>query len=222
MNLLRKTGNLCTRIPAIIWVAILTPIIGIAGSEIQRWIDTSAYPTINKERIKSLEGTWSGYGIQQIQDEQSAIRLRDRGTKIGTANTQEIKTLTKDYDTCTFQTTKPSSAATVWFPAHLTLKIQRTSFWSTKSLQGTLTLSPVLEKTSHPDTTYTVAGRLEQNGDYIRLDYSITDPGKKDFGTLLLQDSGDSALCGQFLSYGPISRGIVNGKYIFTSHKQDH
>jgi hypothetical protein len=71
---------------------------------------------------------------------------------------------------------------------------------------------------SHKTNTYKVTGRLEQSGDYIRLDYTNTDGGKKDFGTLLLENTSDGNLCGQFLTYRPISRGIVNGKYIFTDN----
>ena len=52
---------------------------------------------------------------------------------------------------------------------------------------------------SHKTNTYKVTGRLEQSGDYIRLDYTNTDGGKKDFGTLLLENTSDGNLCGQFL-----------------------
>lgn len=214
---IRRAGNLCIRIPATIWAIALTPLVAITGSEIQKWLDASAYPEINKERIKALEGTWEGYGLQQIQDEESSRRLKDRDIKVSNTSSKMFQSLIKAYNDCTFKGTKPIAAPIIWYPAHLTLRVARTSFFSRKSLQGTLTLTPVRDNTSHESSTYNIIGRLEQNGDYIRLDYTIADPSKKDFGTLLLENNGDGMLCGQFLSYGPVSRSIVEGKYIFTN-----
>ena len=214
MNFLARIGNMFSRIPTPIWVVVLTPLIGIAGSEIQKAIDTSLYPEINKERVKTLEGEWEGFGIQAITDDDSKQRLKDQKVKINDAT--YLKKLFKLYGDCTFKKPKEGTADTLWYPAHLTLQVVRTSFFSRKSLQGILEITPMMETTSHKTNTYKVTGRLEQSGDYIRLDYTNTDASKKDFGTLLLENTSDGKLCGQFLSYGPVSRGIVNGKYIFT------
>lgn len=73
-----------------------------------------------------------------------------------------------------------------------------------------------MENLSHITNTHKVTARLEQSGDYIRLDCTSTDAGKKDFGTLLLETTNDGKPCGQLLSYCPISRGIVNGNEIFS------
>jgi len=193
---------------------LLTPLIGIAGSEIQKSLDTSTYPEIKKERIKTLEGKWEGYGIQAITDDDSKRRLKDQNVKVDDPMT--LRDLLQLYENCTFNKSKESAADTLWYPAHLTLQVVRTSFFSRKSLQGILEITPMMETPSHNTNTYEVIGRLEQSGDYIILDYTNTDAAKKDFGTLLLENTSDGKLCGQFLSYGPISRGIVNGRYIFT------
>lgn len=216
MNVLRKAGDLCSRVPATIWAVPLTALIGFSGSEMQKWRDASSYPEISKERIKALEGTWEGYGIQQIQDRESSLRLKARDIRIGNTTDPEFNSLMKIYNDCTFKAANTHASDAMWYPAHLTLRVGRTSFFSRKTLQGELILTPVLAKNSHTSLTYTVSGRLEQHGDYIRLDYAIADPSKKDFGTLLLENNGDGKLCGQFLSYGPISRSIVSGRYIFT------
>lgn len=205
-----------SKVPTPIWVVVLTPLIGIAGSEIQKSLDTSTYPEINKERIKTLEGKWEGYGIQTITDDDSRKRLDEQQVKVIDAMNPDLKSLLDSYNNCTFKESKESAAPTVWYPAHLTLQVVRTSFFSRKSLQGILEITPMMKTTSHNTNTYEVIGRLEQSGDYIRLDYTNTDASKKDFGTLLLENTSDGKLCGQFLSYGPVSRGIVNGKYIFT------
>lgn len=204
------------RIPTPIWVVVLGPLIAIAGSEIQKALDTSIYPEINKERIKTLEGEWEGFGIQVITDDDSKRRLKEQKVKIVEVMNKDLKDLLVLYNDCTFKASKGDALPTVWYPAHLALRVVRTSFFSRKSLQGILEITPTMENTSHKTNTYKVTGRLEQSGDYIRLDYTNTDGGKKDFGTLLLENTSDGKLCGQFLSYGPISRGIVNGKYIFT------
>lgn len=204
------------RIPTPIWVVVLGPLIAIGGSEIQKALDTSIYPEINKERIKTLEGEWEGFGIQAITDDDSKRRLKEQKVKIVEVMNKDLKDLLVLYNDCTFKASKGDALPTVWYPAHLALRVVRTSFFSRKSLQGILEITPTMENTSHKTNTYKVTGRLEQSGDYIRLDYTNTDGGKKDFGTLLLENTSDGKLCGQFLSYGPISRGIVNGKYIFT------
>jgi hypothetical protein len=49
MNLLARIGNMFSKIPTPIWVVVLGPLIAIAGSEIQKALDTSLYPEINKE-----------------------------------------------------------------------------------------------------------------------------------------------------------------------------
>lgn len=215
MKLLVCIGNMFSKIPTPIWVVVLSPVIAIAGSEIQKALDTSLYPEINKERIKTLEGVWEGFGIQAITDDDSRRRLDDQKVKVVEAMNPDLKRLIAKYNDCTFKVSKGDAVPTVWYPAHLSLQVVRTSFFSKKSLQGTLEITPMMEDTSHKSNTYKVTGRLEQSGDYIRLDYTNTDGGKKDFGTLLLENTSDGKLCGQFLSYGPISRGIVNGKYIF-------
>jgi|LakMenE18May11ns_1017448.scaffolds.fasta_scaffold9704047_2 hypothetical protein len=219
MNLPARIGNIVSRIPTPIWVAVLGPLIAIAGSEIQKALDTSIYPEINKERIKALEGKWEGFGLQLIDNDDSKKRLRKQEVIVANTTDDGPKSLLTLYDECTFKaSTKESSVPIVWYPAHLSLQVVRSSFFSRKSLQGVLEITPVMEtKTlSHKSNIYKITGRLEQSGDYIRLDYTNTDAGKKDFGTLLLENTSDGKLCGQFLSYGPISRGIVNGKYIFS------
>ena len=206
-----------SRIPTSIWVVVLGPLIAIAGSEIQKAVDTSIYPEINKERIKALEGKWEGFGIQFIADDDSKRRLEKREVIVAKATEEDPKSLLTLYNECTFKASMGESAAPlVWYPAHLTLQVVRSSFFSRKSLQGVLEITPVMENLSHITNTYKGTGRLEQSGDYIRLDYTNTDSRKKDFGTLLLENTSDGKLCGQFLSYGPISRGIVNGNYIFS------
>jgi hypothetical protein len=210
MNLLARIGNMFSKIPTPIWVVVLGPLIAIAGSEIQKALDTSLYPEINKERIKTLEGEWEGFGIQAITDDDSKRRLKEQEVKVVEVMNPELKGLLKSYNDCTFKTSKVDTVPTVWYPAHLSLQVARTSFFSKKSLQGILEITPTMKDTSHKTNTYKVTGRLEQSGDYIRLDYTNTDGGKKDFGTLLLENTSDGKLCGQFLSYGPVSRGIVN------------
>lgn len=204
------------KIPTSIWVVVITPIVAISGGEIQRVISTSAYPEINIERIRALEGTWEGYGIQPVTDKDSIRRLKDKGVQIGDHTNAKIKKLLALYNDCAFKEIRDANDSTIWFSAHLTLEVVRTSFLSRKSLRGTLEITPTTAKLSHLSNIYSVSGRLEQGGDYIRLDYVNTDGGKKDFGTLLLENTGDSKLCGQFMSYGPVSNSIVNGKYIFT------
>ena len=216
MNFLARIGNMFSRIPTSIWVVMLGPLIAIAGSEIQKALDTSIYPEINKERIKTLEGKWEGFGIQAITDDDSKRRLKEQKVKVVEDMNSDLEGLLKSYNDCTFKMSKVDAVPSVWYPAHLSLQVVRTSFFSRKSLQGILEITPMMEIASHKTNTYKVTGRLEQSGDYIRLDYTNTDGGKKDFGTLLLENTSDGKLCGQFLSYGPISRGIVNGKYIFT------
>jgi hypothetical protein len=217
MNFLARIGNMFSKIPTPIWVVVMGPLVAIAGSEIQKGLDTSIYPEINKERIKKLEGKWEGFGIQAITDNDSKRRLEEQKVIVVKAIDEDLKKLLVSYDDCTFKISKRDGAVpTVWYPAHLTLQVVRTSFFSRKSLQGILEITPKMKDISHETNTYKVTGRLEQSGDYIRLDYTNTDGGKKDFGTLLLENTSDGKLCGQFLSYGPISRGIVNGKYIFT------
>jgi hypothetical protein len=206
-----------SRIPTSIWVVVLGPLIAIAGSEIQKAVDTSIYPEINKERIKTLEGKWEGFGIQPIADDDSKRRLEEQEVVVAKTIDANLGKLLKSYNDCTFKASMRDSAVPlVWYPAHLSLQVVRTSFFSRKSLQGILEITPVRKDHSHKTNTYKVTGRLEQSGDYIRLDYTNTDGGKKDFGTLLLENTSDGKLCGQFLSYGPISRGIVNGHYIFS------
>ena len=216
MNFLARIGNMFSRIPTPIWVVVLGPLIAIAGSEIQKALDTSIFPEINKERIKALEGKWEGFGIQAITDGNSRRRLNDQKVKVIDGINLDLKRLLDLYDDCTFKKSKIDASPTVWYPAHLALQVVRTSFFSRKSLQGTLEITPAMKDNSHKTNIYKVTGRLEQGGDYIRLDYTNTDGGKEDFGTLLLENTSDGKLCGHFLSYGPISRGIVNGKYIFT------
>jgi|GEM_PF-5920405 hypothetical protein len=216
MNFLARIGNMFSRIPTSIWVVVLGPLIAIAGSEIQKAVDTSIYPEINKERIKALEGKWEGFGIQLIADDESKRRLKKREVIVAKTTDEDPKSLLTMYNECTFKASMGESAVPlVWYPAHLSLQVVRSSFFSRKSLQGVLEITPVMENLSHTTNIYKVTGRLEQSGDYIRLDYTNTDARKKDFGTLLLENTSDGKLCGQFLSYGPISRGIVNGNYIF-------
>ena len=102
------------------------------------------------------------------------------------------------------------------FPAHLRLEAKRTSFQSKKLISGNLEITPQKQDKfpEHKSSNYEVSGRLEQNGNYLRLDYTNVDPSKKDFGTILLEYNGDGKLCGKFVSYGPISRTIVQGDYI--------
>lgn len=217
MGVLTRIGNLLSKIPTSIWALVLAPLIGIAGSEIQKSFEASAYPEISKERIKALEGMWEGYGIQPVTDDGSKRRLEDRKVRINDKVDKDLQKLLDKYSDCSFTESKQPSPPIIWFPAHLTLNVVRTSFFSRKSLQGTLEISPILKELSHLSSSYEITGRLEQNGDYIRLDYTNTDASKKDFGTLLLENNSEGKLCGQFMSYGPISRSIVSGKYIFTS-----
>lgn len=217
MNLLKPIGNLLAKVPTTIWALFLAPTIAVAGSEIQKFLDASAYPEINKQRIMALEGKWEGYGIQPITDDDSKRRLKERGVKVNDQISSELKDLLKTYNDCTFTEFKEGTPSITWYPAHLTLKVVRTSFLSRKSLQGTLEITPSINKLSHASNVYEVTGRLEQNGDYIRLDYLNPDPSKKDFGTLQLENNSEGRPCGQFLSFGPISRSIVSGKYVFTN-----
>jgi hypothetical protein len=115
------------------------PLVAIAGSEIQKGLDTSIYPEINKERIKKLEGKWEGLGIQQITDDDSKRRLEEQKVIVAKAVDEDLKKLLVSYDDCTFKISKRDGAVpTVWYPAHLALQVVRTSFFSRKSLQGIL------------------------------------------------------------------------------------
>lgn len=214
MGLLTSVGNLLRKIPVPIWVLVLAPVIGIAGSEAQKFLDARAYPEINKQRIQILEGKWEGYGIQPITETESQNRLKARQVRVVDKLPKDLQDAIND---CTFRNSTEAPSSLIWFPAHLALTVERTSFFSKKSLRGTLEITPNYTKYTHLSQMYLVTGRLEQNGDYIRLDYSNADPSQKDFGTLLLEYNSEGKLCGQFISYGPISRGIVNGKYIFST-----
>lgn len=210
---LRGIGALFGKVPVEIWVLLLAPLIAFAGTELQKYREAIAYPEINKERTKSLEGTWEGYGIQEIDNKETLRKLNESDIKV---NKQAHPELMKLYDDCTFSETAKGTRPVIWFPAHLTLTTVRTSWFGRTHLQGSLEITPLFRKKYiHPTISYTLEGRLEKNEDYIRLDYTNKDPAKKDFGSILLEYSPDGKLCGHFLSYGRISRSIVNGKYIF-------
>ena len=99
-----------------------------------------------------------------------------------------------------------------FFQAHLkNLKVSK------RQILGELQITPDFsDKVKHVSSTYQVTGRLEQNGDYIRLDYVNADKTRKDFGTILLEVTPENVLCGKFVSFGPISRSIVQGDYVFS------
>ena len=101
-----------------------------------------------------------------------------------------------------------------FFQAHLNgLKVNK------RQLLGELLITPDFsDKVKHSSSAYQVTGRLEQNGDYIRLDYVNADKTRKDFGTILLEQTPENVLCGKFVSFGPISRSIVQGDYVFSRH----
>jgi hypothetical protein len=210
---LRGVNSLFGKVPVEIWVLFLAPLVAFAGSEIQKYREATAYPEINKERTKSLVGKWEGYGIQEIDNNETLRKLRDSDIKV---NNQAHPELMKLYDDCTSTDTTKGSRPVIWFPSHLTLTTVRTSLFGRTHLQGSLEITPQFRKKyNHPTISYALEGRLEKNEDYIRLDYTNKDSSKKDFGSILLEYSPDGKLCGHFLSYGRISRSIVNGKYIF-------
>jgi hypothetical protein len=120
MNVLNRIGNTFSRIPTSIWALLLAPLIGIAGSEIQKYFEASTYPEINKERIKALEGKWEGYGIQPVTDDGSRRRLEELGVKVSDQVNQDLKALLKQYNDCSFKESKEASPPIIWFPAHLT------------------------------------------------------------------------------------------------------
>lgn len=47
-------------IPTPIWAILVAPAVAIAGTEIQKFIDTRSFPEIDKNRIKVLDGRWGG------------------------------------------------------------------------------------------------------------------------------------------------------------------
>jgi hypothetical protein len=201
-------------VPTAIWAVVLGPIIAIAGTEVQKFLDTRAYPEIDKNRINVLSGRWGGYGIQPVTEQSSIERLKDRGMKVEEDLNKDFEKTMKD---CTNKSKIETPEKFITFPAHLSLEAQRTSFLSKKILFGTLEITPrtINEFEPHKSSIYAVTGRLEQHGDYIRLDYVNSDPSKKEFGTILLEYNSDGKLCGKFVSYGPISRAIVQGDYVF-------
>jgi hypothetical protein len=219
MGILSRISNCLAKIPTAIWLAIIGPSLAFGGAECQRWRSTTAYPEINIERIQALEGTWEGYGIQPVTDGDSEEKLRKKLVQIRKPSHPPVKDLLISYNECAAKKIEDADQPTTWFAAHLTLKVVQTTLTSRKSLEGVLELTPTLEEDElkHSSNTYNVTGKLEQGGDYIRLDYRNMDGATKDFGTLLLENTGDKKLCGQFMSYGPISNSIASGKYIFTS-----
>jgi hypothetical protein len=204
---------ICT-IPTAIWVVILGPAIAVAGTEVQKFLDTRAYPEIDKNRINVLSGKWGGYGIQPVTEKSSIDRLNDRKFIV---EKKLSPTIEKDIKDCMNKSAVEKFNAFIMYPAHLSLEAKRTSFLSRKTLTGTLEITPRTgsDLTTHKSSNYNLTGRLEQHGDYIRLDYINSDPSKKEFGTILLEYNSDGKLCGKFVSYGPISRSIVQGDYVF-------
>jgi hypothetical protein len=201
-------------VPTAIWAIILGPIIAIAGTEVQKFLDTRYYPEIDKTRMNVLSGRWGGYGIQAVTEKSSIERLKDRKMKVETRLNADIE---KDIKDCTNKSVVEKFNTFITFPAHLSLEAKRTSFLSRKTLTGTLEITPrsISDFATHKSAIYDVSGRLEQHGDYVRLDYVNSDPSKKEFGTILLEYNSDGKLCGKFVSYGPISRAIVQGDYVF-------
>lgn len=213
-NATRKTYQWICTVPTAIWVVILGPMIAIGGTEVQKFLDARSYPEIDKNRINVLSGRWGGYGIQPVTEQSSIDRLRDRKMEVETKLDQNIEKEIKD---CTNRSAVDKFKTFITYPAHLTLEAKRTSFLSRKTLIGTLEITPRKESNfaPHKSTRYEIGGRLEQHGDYVRLDYVNSDPSKKEFGTILLEYNSDGKLCGKFVSYGPISRAIVQGDYVF-------
>lgn len=210
-----QTAFQCIRtVPTAIWAIILGPIIAITGTEVQKFLDTRDYPEIDKSRLNVLSGRWGGHGIQPVTEQSSIDRLKDRGMKIENDLNKDFEKNIKD---CTNKSKIETPEKFVTFPAHLSLEAKRTSFLSKKALVGTLEITPrtISEFEQHKSAIYAVNGRLEQHGDYIRPDYVNTDPSKKEFGTILMEYNSDGKLCGKFVSYGPVSRAIVQGDYIF-------
>lgn len=54
----QTTAQWIRTVPTAIWAVILGPIIAIAGTEIPKFLDTCAYPEIDKNRIHVLRGRW--------------------------------------------------------------------------------------------------------------------------------------------------------------------
>jgi hypothetical protein len=220
-QLTKKTYDVIRTIPTAIWAIIIAPAVAISGTEIQKFLDTKAYPEIDKSRINVLDGRWGGYGIQPVTEDSSIKRLHDKQLRVDRyrPNTK----IEADIKDCTNKTKIDKLESFIVFPAHLSMEAKRTSFLSRKMIYGTLEITPQRknEFAAHESNFYTITGRLEQHGDYIRLDYVNTDQSKKEFGTILLEYNSDGKLCGKFVSYGPVSRGIVQGDYVFEKEKSN-
>lgn len=61
-------------IPTPIWAILVAPAVAIAGTEIQKFLDTRTFPEIDQNRIKVLEGRWGGYGIQPVTEQSSTSK----------------------------------------------------------------------------------------------------------------------------------------------------
>ena len=179
---------------------------GWVGSTYQKNREEAKYPEISVSRSKALVGRWEGYGLQPITDNETMERLNIRKIKI---QKQPDKETFKEIKNCLNHASEARLGPYIDFPAHLQLKV------TGKLISGNLELTPLfLDIHTHDSADYQIKGRLEQN-EYVRIDYVNTDLAKKEFGTILLQFTEDGRLCGKFVSYGPISRAIVNGDYIF-------
>lgn len=204
-GLLRLFG----KIPGPVWAVVVSSLFGFfgwLGSTYQKNREEAKYPEISVSRSKALVGRWEGYGIQPITDNQTMERLNIR--KILIQKKPDNETF-KEIKNCQNNPSESNPVPYIDFPAHLQLKVEG------KLISGNLELTPLfVDINTHDSTSYQIKGRLEQN-EYVRIDYVNTDLAKKEFGTILLQFTEDGRLCGKFVSYGPISRAIVHGDYIF-------
>jgi hypothetical protein len=204
-GLLRLFG----KIPGPVWAVVVSSLFGFfgwLGSTYQKNREEAKYPDISVSRSKALVGRWEGYGIQPITDNETMERLNIR--KILIQKKPDNETF-KEIKSCQNNPSEAKPVPYIDFPAHLQLKVEG------KLISGNLELTPLfIDINTHDSADYQIKGRLEQN-EYVRIDYVNTDLAKKEFGTILLQFTEDGRLCGKFVSYGPISRAIVHGDYIF-------
>jgi len=171
-----------------IWVSIMTISTGLVGGGVKYWTENKGLSDIDQGRRLRIDGIWDGNGYQEF--------AKAEVPKLKALNVADIIML-------------PGGGAAINYPAHLDLKVQG------KKIFGDLEITAKIGK-KHVEKKFRLTGNLADR-DYIRLDYKTNETGTIEFGTILVElDPSGNELKGMFVSFGPITRTIVGGKYKFT------
>jgi hypothetical protein len=170
-----------------IWVALIGISTSLVGGGVKYWTENRGLSDIDQGRRKRIEGLWDGNGYQEFTKEE-VPKLKDLNMT--------------DY------TKLPNGGAAIDYPAHLDLQVQG------KKIFGELEITAKIGK-RHVEKKFKLLGSLADR-DYIRLDYKTGETGTIEFGTILVElDPPGKKLKGMFVSFGPITRTIVGGRYEF-------